>query len=44
MKNIETKQKEFVAVAKEMFGENTTQVSRKGVVRVESDRRREEPF
>ena len=34
MKNIETKQKEFVAVAKEMFGENTTQVSRKDVVQM----------
>ena len=34
MKNIETKQKEFVAVAKEMYGENTTQVSRKDVVQM----------
>ena len=34
MKNIETKQKEFVAVAKEMFGDTTTQVSRKDVVQM----------
>ena len=34
MKNIETKQKEFVAVAKELFGDTTTQVSRKDVVQM----------
>jgi|TARA_R100001377_G_scaffold36915_1_gene20557 hypothetical protein len=34
MKNIEIKQKEFVAVAKEMFGDTTTQVSRKDVVQM----------
>ena len=34
MKNIETKQKEFVSVAKEMFGDTTTQVSRKDVVQM----------
>jgi len=31
-------QKEFVSVAKEMFGENTTKVSRKEVVRMINDR------
>jgi len=31
-------QKEFVTVAKEMFGENTTKVSRKEVVRMINDR------
>ena len=34
MKNIETKPKEFVSVAKEMFGDTTTQVSRKDVVQM----------
>ena len=31
-------QKEFVSVAKEMFGENTTKVSRKEVVRMINDK------
>ena len=31
-------QKEFVRVAKDMFGENTTKVSRKDVVRMINDR------
>ena len=31
-------QKEFVTVAKDMFGENTTKVSRKDVVRMINDR------
>ena len=31
-------QKEFVSVAKDMFGENTTKVSRKEVVRMINDR------
>ena len=31
-------QKEFVSVAKEMFGENTTKVSRKEVLRMINDR------
>ena len=31
-------QKEFVSVAKDMFGENTTKVSRKDVVRMINDR------
>ena len=31
-------QKEFVSVAKEMFGENTTKISRKEVVRMINDR------
>ena len=30
MKNIETLQKTFVGIAKDMFGETTTQVSRQG--------------
>ena len=38
MKNIITTQKEFVSTAKEMFGENTTQVSRKDVIRMINDK------
>ena len=38
MKNIITTQKEFVSTAKEMFGENTTQVSRKDVIKMINDK------
>ena len=38
MKNITTTQKEFVSVAKEMFGENTTKVSRQEVIKMINDK------
>ena len=38
MKNIITTQQEFVSTAKEMFGENTTQVSRKDVIKMINDK------
>ena len=38
MKNLTTTQKEFVSVAKEMFGDNTTQVSRQDVIKMISDK------
>jgi len=37
MKNITTQQ-EFVSTAKEMFGENTTQVSRQDVIKMINDK------
>ena len=37
MKNITTQQ-EFVSTAKEMFGENTTQVSRQEVIKMINDK------
>jgi len=38
MKNITTTQQEFVSTAKEMFGENTTQVSRQDVIKMINDK------
>ena len=38
MKNITTTQQEFVSTAKEMFGENTTQVSRQEVIKMINDK------
>ncbi len=38
MKNLTTTQKEFVSVAKEMFGDNTTQVSRQDVIKMINDK------
>ena len=38
MKNLTTTQQEFVSVAKEMFGDNTTQVSRKDVIKMINDK------
>ena len=38
MKNLTTTQQEFVSTAKEMFGENTTQVSRKDVIKMINDK------
>ena len=38
MKNITTTQKEFVSTAKEMFGENTTKVSRQDVIKMINDK------
>ena len=36
--NITETQKEFVSVAKEMFGDNTTQVSRQDVIKMINDK------
>ena len=38
MKNITTTQKEFVSVAKEMFGDDTTKVSRQDVIKMINDK------
>jgi len=38
MKNITTTQKEFVSTAKEMFGENTTQLTRQDVIKMINDK------
>ena len=38
MKNLTTTQQEFVSVAKEMFGDNTTQVSRQDVIKMINDK------
>ena len=38
MKNLTTTQQEFVSVAKEMFGDNTTQVSRQDVIKLINDK------
>jgi len=38
MKNITTTQKEFVSTAKEMFGDNTTEVSRQDVIKMINDK------
>ena len=38
MKNLTTTQQEFVSTAKEMFGENTTQVSRQDVIKMINDK------
>ena len=38
MKNIVDTQKNFVSVAKEMFGENTTEVSRQDVIKMINDK------
>jgi len=38
MKNITTTQQEFVSTAKEMFGDNTTQVSRQDVIKMINDK------
>lgn len=38
MKNITTTQKEFVSTAKEMFGENTTQITRQDVIKMINDK------
>ena len=38
MKNITTTQKEFVSVAKDMFGDNTTEVSRQDVIKMINDK------
>jgi hypothetical protein len=38
MKNITTTQQEFVSTAKEMFGDNTTQVSRQEVIKMINDK------
>ena len=37
MKNLTTTQQEFVSVAKEMFGDDTTQVSRQDVIKMIND-------
>ena len=37
MKNITTTQQEFVSTAKEMFGDDTTQVSRQDVIKMIND-------
>ena len=38
MKNITTTQQEFVSTAKEMFGDDTTQVSRQEVIKMINDK------
>tara|TARA_R100000700_G_C3081901_1_gene87232 strand:- start:26 stop:250 length:225 start_codon:yes stop_codon:yes gene_type:complete len=38
MKNLTTTQQEFVSVAKEMFGDDTTQVSRQDVIKMINDK------
>ena len=38
MKNIETLQKTFVGIAKDMFGETKTEVSRKEVIQMINDK------
>ena len=38
MKNLTTTQQEFVSTAKEMFGDNTTKVSRQDVIKMINDK------
>ena len=38
MKNLTTTQQEFVSTAKEMFGDDTTQVSRQDVIKMINDK------
>jgi len=38
MKNLTTTQQEFVSTAKEMFGDDTTQVSRQEVIKMINDK------